>query len=178
MPRSLRAEIDALARSGTLLLVRRGELLLREGDVASHAFLVRVGALRSFATPNARDVTFQFFFEGSLVSSFESFRSRTPSRFSVEAIEDGEVIRLSRAAVLKGLTDTGNHALWSEVLAGRLETYMRRVESLISESALERYLRLRRESPELVARVHQHYLASYLGITPVSLSRLRRKLAR
>ncbi|MBM4782680.1 MAG: Crp/Fnr family transcriptional regulator [Archangiaceae bacterium] len=178
MARTLRAEIDQLARSGTLVSVKRGQLLLREGEVAEHAFLVRTGALRSFTTPNAHDVTFQFFLEGSLVSSFESFRTRTPSRFSVEAIEDTEVVRLSRPVVTKALADAGTSALWSEALARRLETYMRRVESLITESALERYQRLRRESPELVARVHQHYLASYLGITPVSLSRLRRKLAR
>ena len=113
------------------------------------------------------------------MSSFESFWSRTPGRFSIQAIEESVVIRLSREVIEANTSKPGpGEASLRDHLARRLELYMRRVESLITESALERYVRLRRESPEIVERVHQHYIASYLGITPVSLSRLRRKLAR
>lgn len=172
-------DLDALARLGTTLTVPRAHVLLREGDVAEHVFFVRTGALRTFTTPKGRDVTFQFFFEGEGVASFESFHSGTPSRFSVQAIEPSTVIRLSRETVER-LTAKGGVAsdVLREHFARRLTFYMRRVESLITEPAVERYQRLRTESPEVVARVHQHYLASYLGITPVSLSRLRRQLAR
>jgi CRP-like cAMP-binding protein len=171
-------DLEAVLRLGTTLRVPRGSVLIREGAVSASVYFVRQGALRTFSTPKGRDVTFQFFFEGDFVSSLESYRARTPSRFSLEAIEDAVVVRLGRAALEADASRARVGAFLSEYLPRRLEAYMRRVESLITESALERYVRLRRESPELVARVRQRYLASYLGVTPVSLSRLRRQLAR
>ena len=127
-------------------------VLLEEGKIADKIYLVRKGCLRLFFYNEGKDITFQFFFEGDFVASFDSLYRGTPSLFSLESIEPSE-----------------------EKTIERFSFYQHLFLSRIKNTPQQRYEELLKEYPNIIQRVPQHYIASYLGITPVSLSRIRNR---
>lgn len=150
--------------------------LLTEGEVSHCMFFVREGCLRIWFNNDGKDVTFQFFFEHQQVSSFESFWSGQPSAFSIESIEATSLLILHKEGFEKlmdafpDLKDRCFHAL-----LGRLTNYGKLFLSQIKDNPQKRYQELLADHPEIIQRVPQHYIASYLGITPISLSRIRNR---
>ncbi|MBV7530537.1 Crp/Fnr family transcriptional regulator [Chitinophaga sp. sic0106] len=157
-------------------------ILLREGDISRKAFHVQRGCLRVWFNHHGRDITCQFMFEGQLVSIVDSFRTGTPSNFTIEAIEPTLVHVMHKQDYDAMMADLGqdNDFLRQmlDVVFERQLHYMRELWSFIRDTPQERYQHLLRDRPQLVQRVAQHYIASYLGITPVHLSRIRNKIAR
>jgi len=155
-------------------------VLLREGEVSKKSFFIEKGCLRAGFNHNGRDVTFQFFFENEAISSVESFHRNIPSMFTIETVEpcvlqvlakkDYEVIM----ADLK--SDPGLAGDMLDIAFERQLHYMREFLSFIRDTPQERYLNLLKEKPQLVRRVPQHFIASYLGITTVHLSRIKNKI--
>jgi CRP-like cAMP-binding protein len=151
-------------------------ILLREGEVSKKAFLIEKGCMRLWFNNQGKDVTFQFFFEGQAVSSIESFETNQPSLYSIESIEPCVIHVITRkdyqhmlemsAIVKKQVEDS---------LFQRLLFYQKLFLSRIKDSPEERYRELLASNPEILKRVPQHYIASFLGITPVSLSRIRNR---
>lgn len=169
---------EELMRAVSFREVAPGTILLAEGDVATKLFFVIRGCLRTyFIKEDGKDITAQFFVEDQLVASFESAATGTPSRACIEAIEDSiiaaiplktlEKIRCRSAAMQEG---------FNRFLVNRLAYYMDHCASYILDNPEERYVKLLKDKPELVARLPKQYIASYLGITPVSLSRIRSRL--
>jgi len=150
--------------------------LLREGEIARQAYLIQKGCLRLWFNNNGRDITFQFFFEGQAVSSLESFRNGKPSLFSIESLEPCVLQVITKKNFDKLLAEVPEFkALVEENTYQRLEHYASLFLSLIRDTPPQRYQKLIDEHPEIARRIPQHYIASYLGITPVSLSRIRNK---
>jgi CRP-like cAMP-binding protein len=151
--------------------------LLREGEVARSMYFVKEGSLRLWFNKDGKDVTFQFFLEGQAVSSMESFLGGGPSLFSLESIEPATVAVIGRQdwnrlhEIYPNLRES-----FQQIVLKRMENYGRLFLSRIKDSPRERYEELLREHPEIVRRIPQHFIASYLGITPVSLSRIRRRI--
>ena len=151
--------------------------LLHEGDVAKSAYFIKKGCLRIWFNDNGKDVTFQFFFENQGVSSIESFKSGQPSLFSLETIEPSTLLVISKTnldIMVKEIP--GYQEFMNEHIFQRLTHYSKLFLSRIKNNPQERYLELLTENPQIIQRVPQHYIASYLGITPVSLSRIRNKV--
>jgi CRP-like cAMP-binding protein len=162
----------------TVREVPAGTILLREGEIASKLNLVLRGCLRTyFVRDTGAEITSQFFIETQVVSSFESAVTRTPSRSYIDAIEDS-TIGFIRMKDLENLLRNNSAARdhFSRLIMARLIYYMNQHASFILDSPEKRYLRLLKESPELASRLPQQYIASFLGITPVSLSRIRARL--
>ena len=151
--------------------------LLCEGDTAARMYIVKKGCLRLWFNHDGKDITFQFFFENQAVSSFESFFGDQPSIFSLESIESTIAVAVTREnwerlfSIYPHLKDE-----FHKLLLQRMGIYARLFLSRIKDTPQERYEALQREHPEILRRIPQHYIASYLGITPVSLSRIRRRL--
>lgn len=151
-------------------------VLLEEGKVARKLYFVRKGCLRLFFYSAGRDVTFQFFFEGDFVASFDSLYKRTPSLFFLESIEPTELQAISRDDFFNLIeSDSSLRQKYEEKIIDRFHTYQQLFLSRIKNTPQQRYEELLREYPNIIKRVPQHYLASYLGITPVSLSRIRNR---
>ena len=169
---------EELLRSISFREIASGTILLSEGEVAMKLFFVVRGCLRIyFITEDGKDITAQFFIEDQIVASFESATTGTPSRAYIEAIEDSIVGSISLKVLKKILsTSTEMEEGFSRFLMKRLVYYMERCSSYILDNPEKRYLNLLENSPELVARLPKQYIASYLGITPVSLSRIRSRL--
>ncbi len=151
--------------------------LLYEGDVADNLYFIHSGALRLWHNDDGKDITFQFFFENQIVASYESCNLEKPSLFSIEAIEDTELLLLKKATLETFLQN--NPALMRVVmnqLSERFIAYTEYFLSRIKESPEKRYISLKEHDPQLIKRVPDHYIASFLGITPVSLSRIKTRI--
>ncbi|WP_241559494.1 Crp/Fnr family transcriptional regulator [Lacticaseibacillus hulanensis] len=154
-----------------------GEDLLREGDVATQLYFIRVGAVRLWHNDDGRDITVQFFFENQVVSSFESFYLKQPSIFTITAIEQTTVTVVPGDYLRKGLKDNPKiMAEFADYVCHRFIDYTQYFLNRIEESPEARYRTLLATNPKLVARVPMYELATYLGITPVSLSRIRNRV--
>ncbi len=155
-------------------------ILLREGEVSKRAFLIEKGCLRVWFNNKGKDVTFQFFFEDNIVSSGESFSKGIPSYYSIETIEPSILHWIHKddlTTIMKDINEIPE--MKDNMLNAMFERqfhYMRLFISLIRDTPEERYLNLMKENPDIIQRVPQHYIATYLGITPVSLSRIRNRL--
>ena len=151
-------------------------ILLEEGKVADKLYLIRKGCLRLFFYNNGKDITFQFFFEGDFVASFDSLHKRTPSLFYLESIEPTELTVIKRDDFYTLINnDSSLRKLYEENLNDPFHTYQQLFLSRIKNTPQQRYEELLKEYPNIIKRVPQHYIASYLGITPVSLSRIRNR---
>jgi CRP-like cAMP-binding protein len=151
-------------------------ILLHEGEISAQFFFVKKGCLRIWFNKDGKDITFQFFFERQGVSSIDSLLSNKPSIFTIESIEPSVLITLSKEhfeqlhQFYPDLKDG-----FQEILFQRFRNYATLFLSMIKDTPRERYEDLIRNHPEIIKRVPQHYIASYLGITPISLSRIRNR---
>ena len=150
--------------------------LLREGELSKKLFLIEKGSIRIWFNNNGKDITFQFFFENNTVASIESFISNQPSLFSIESIEHSIIhyiakedfqMLIDKSPLIKQQTES--------FILERLIFYQRLFLSRIKDNPEKRYHELLENNPEILLRVPQHYIASYLGITSVSLSRIRNR---
>lgn len=151
-------------------------ILLEEEKIAERLYLIRKGCLRLFFYNEGKDITFQFFFEGDFVASFDSLYKRTPSLFYLESIEPTELTAI-RGEDFHNLINNNLSVrqLYEEKLIDRFHAYQQLFLSRIKNTPQQRYEELLKEYPNIIQRVPQHYIASYLGITPVSLSRIRNR---
>lgn len=156
--------------------VPKKTILLGEGEISQRLYFIEEGCIRMFFTNNGKDISFQFFMEGQYVSSIESFRTNEPSLFAIECIEPSIVHSISK--------DDFNHTLsehpevrhqMEEIIFQRLLFYQKLFLSRIKDNPEKRYLDLLENNPEILLRIPQHYIASFLGITSVSLSRIRNR---
>ena len=154
--------------------VGRREVLLPADAIADSVFYIENGILRESFVEDGKDVTVQFFFEGQAVASIESFWKEIPSEVSIEAVE-ASVLKVFKKSDIQVFLE--HHPEYGITIAkfaySRMINYYKLFLSRIKDSPEKRYQLLLEEHPEMVARIPQHYLASYLGVTPVSLSRIR-----
>lgn len=164
----------AITQRLTTQLRRRREPLLTIGQTNRHLYFIDAGLARSYYLKDGTDVTEYFAFEGQLIGATDSFFAQRPSRKGIEAVENGqltalhhrdldelyqlfpELERIGRLLVTQAFVD--------------LQTYL---ENQQFSTAEERYHDLITRRPALLQRVPLKHVASYLGITPVSLSRIR-----
>lgn len=153
-------------------------VILAENEIADKIYFIRSGCLRLAFNNDGKDVTFQFFFPGSLVASYDSWSTKTPSQFSIESIERSELVAVDGAAV-RNLVETNEVARdrYVTYIEQRFHAYQQLFLSRIRNSPEQRYIELIAQNPEIVRRIPQHYIASYLGITSVSLSRIRKRVS-
>lgn len=154
-------------------------LLLKEGKIADRMFLVRQGCLREFFYTDGKDFTTQFFFENDGVASAESFFEDKPSKYNIETIEKTIILEIPKKFYYESMGKMPElKSIMYIAIQKRLIQYMDYMKSYITDKPIERYLNLIKTRPEIIQRVPQHYIASYLGMTSVSLSRIRNKIKR
>ncbi|PRB01677.1 Crp/Fnr family transcriptional regulator [Chryseobacterium sp. MYb7] len=150
-------------------------ILLEEGKVSDKMFLVKNGALRVFFYQDGKELTLDFITENQAVSSFDSFLNGIPSDFVIETLESTTVYELHNDTFHKLMENQEFQHTFHPLFYKRFSEINKRLISFIKDSPQQRYEQLIKNRPELLLRFPQHYIASYLGITSVSLSRIRNR---
>ncbi|SFD91126.1 Crp/Fnr family transcriptional regulator [Flavobacterium phragmitis] len=154
--------------------------LLEEGEISKKLFVIEKGCIRVWFNHNGKDLTSQFFFENQSVASIESFMKKFPSPVFVETIEPSVLWWIHKNDVdtiieeIKEIPELRDRLI--DMLFQRTFDYMKHFFSFIKDSPAKRYQSLIEEKPQIVQRVPQHYIASYLGVSTVHLSRIKSKL--
>ena len=165
-----------LAGDFTPLPLDKGQPLLRQGEVWRHALWLERGALRLYFTRrDGREFNKNFYLEGALLCPLTPAMWDAPSLFEIGALEPGRVWRADAGAWRARLDALGAWApLRTELLARLVSHKLQREHELLTLDARRRYAAFRTREPRLAERIPLLHLASYLGITDVSLSRIRR----
>ncbi|RLJ32204.1 CRP-like cAMP-binding protein [Chryseobacterium sp. 7] len=150
-------------------------ILLEEGKVSDKMFLVKNGALRVFFYQDGKELTLDFITENQAVSSFDSFLNGIPSDFVIETLESTTVYELHTDTFHTLMENPEFQHAFHPLFYKRFSEINKRLISFIKDSPQQRYEQLLKNRPELLLRFPQHYIASYLGITSVSLSRIRNR---
>jgi CRP-like cAMP-binding protein len=156
--------------------IRKSENFISEGKKANEVAMVIEGMFRQYYTKDGEEKTTYFFFENHLMSSYISCISGKPSLITIEALSNATYISFPYNVLLKSMAWQKFGRLIAEYLGIGLEE---RMVSLLLQSPEERYLDLLNSNKrKIIERVPQHYIANYLGITPVSMSRIRNRLSK
>lgn len=157
-------------------------ILLDEGKTSQQYIFIEKGCVRLFFNNKGDDKTVQFFFENEGLTSFDSFINNVPSLFTIESIEPSVVYLLPKQQVLLLMDELSHEPGFVKMLlqmsATRQLHYMNEFVSFIRDTPEQRYQNLLTGRPHIVQRVPQHYIASYLGVSTVHLSRIKSKLAK
>ena len=171
------AEELALADLFTPLILKAGDYFLEEGQRCRYVGFIEEGLVRYYLNDNGIEKTLYFNKEGEFVCNYQSFLPREPSNTSIQAIEDTrlQIITFDNLqklyASVKGGEKLGRIAIEYVFLSS-----MQQLKSFYKDSPAERYQEFLRSYPKLVQRIPQYYIASYVGIKPQSLSRIRKRL--
>jgi len=160
----------------TPLEVPAKTILLKEGQVSRTMYFIEQGCLRTWVNNDGKEITTQFFFEGDVVSSIESFRTNQPSLYTIESLEPTvlQTLSIKDFQEIIASSDDFKKAM-EEHLFKRFYQAQQLFYSFLKNNPQQRYEELLQRHPHIVQRVPQHYIASYLGITSVSLSRIRNR---
>lgn len=154
---------------------RRRQYILQEGDVTRHETFILSGVTRTFEVDeNGQEHVVQFGLEDWWVGDLYSFLAEVPSRYNVDCLEDTEVVQITKKnleTLYEKVPKLERHFRIIIQNAFIASTY--RVASTLVKSAAERYNEFTTKYPQIEQRVPNHQIASYLGITPQSLSRIR-----
>lgn len=157
--------------------VGKGEYLFEAGSICPFIGFTIKGCFRVFFLKDEKEITFDFFSESRFIVDYESYFRQKPTRFYFQAVEPSTLLILDNVSV-KLLFEQPSEGQRLQRIA--LETVFFRFRdqllSLYTDKPEERYLKLLQAEPALVQRIPQYYLASYLGVEPESLSRLKRRI--
>lgn len=157
--------------------VQKGDYLFEEGNVCQFVGFLIKGCFRVFFLKEDKEITFDFFCENRLIADYESYSCQQPTRFYFQAVEPSTLLILNPACIeMLFEKPSQGQRLQRLILESIFFRFRDQLLSLYADKPEERYLNLLQSDPELVRRVPQYYLASYLGVEPESLSRLKRRV--
>ena len=171
-------EFEAIYQSMKREVYKKRESLVRTGSVCEHFYFVLSGSLRTFTTDErGHEHIFHLAFEDWWASDLFSFITGDTAFFSIEALEDTEVLAIHRDDYEVLLSQYPKFERFFRLLMqNAYVASQKRTMDIMSLSAEKRYVQLTQRYPQLEMRVAQHHIASFLGITPEALSRIKRGL--
>lgn len=171
-------ELENITHKFKNKLVKKNNFLLRQGETCKDLVFVQKGCLRLYYLKDDIEVSVWFAFEQSSAIEIYSFISENPSNYFLQAIEDSEVLYLSKTELNKLYLHQPKmqemmRNFWEDVILNLIN----RFTALQTDSAEKRYLDLLKK-PDYLETIPQKYLASFIGVTPTSLSRIRKQIVK
>lgn len=159
------------------LKLKSGEYFLEEGQLCRYVGFIEEGLVRYYINDKGNEKTLYFNKEGEFVSNYQSFLPREASHTSIQAIEDTslQVISYEDLQLMYSGIKEGER-LGRLAIENVFVSSMRQLNSFYKDSPTERYQQFLHSYPDLAQRIPQYYIASYVGIKPQSLSRIRKRL--
>jgi CRP/FNR family transcriptional regulator, anaerobic regulatory protein len=156
---------------------KKKEFLLQEGKVCNKIYFINSGCMRAFYNVEGVENTVQFFFADSWYTDYESFLTGKPATENMQALEPCEIVQFNKEDLYK-LYETYPvfHSVGRVMAENAFMSLSKLNKMLTNEEPTERYLNLLQLRPDVVEKIPQHYIASYLGIKPESLSRIRKRI--
>ena len=172
-PLSKEAE-DAIIEISSIVTIKKNKDLQPIGHTCKTIYFIKRGVARIYYFKDGIDITERFFFENNIIARVESLFTGKPSRKAIQILEDAEIIAINSTQLFK-LYDTFPEIerLFRKIFESAYVETVNRIEGIQFHSAEERYNALLNEAPNVLMRVPLKHVASYLGITQVSLSRIR-----
>ena len=171
------AALGKLTQKLQALSLPKGYMLVREGTVANKLYFMEKGIARAFCYKEGKEITFWFGAEGNVFGSYNGYIANKPGYGTIELLEDATLYAIEHASLQALFQSDLELANWGRKLA-ELEL-IKTEQMLISQlfkTAQEKYQDLIAENPGLLQRVQLGHIASYLGVTQVTLSRIRTKM--
>ena len=167
-------ELDILESVLVPMKFAKGEIILKEGDVCEHIYYVERGLTRQFYFKNGKELTEHIGVEHSIVMCIESLFKEKPTYLQLEALEPTLVYAMPKHRLEEvALHNVNIQILYRKILEESLIISQVHADMLRFETAQDRYLKLCKQSPQVVLRAPLVYVASYLQMTPETLSRVR-----
>lgn len=149
-------------------------LIHEEGAICNHLYLIEKGVIRSFYHKDGKDITAHFALDRDAITAIDSFIQRKHSRYNIEVLEDAEVWLIDHQDMLELLTRKPQYERYIRLFLEQVYVdLVERVEGLLFFTAKERYNQLIEKNPDLLQRVNSNHIASFIGITQETLSRIR-----
>ena len=170
-------ELGIIKEQLTPKKIRKRQYLLQEGDVCKFIAFVERGTMRSYTVDEkGAEHIMQFALEGWMIADLYSFLTAEPATYNIDALEDCELVLISKASHEKLLSSMWNYEKYIRLqLTNAYIAMQKRITSIISFTLDERYANFNALYPDIVQRVPQHMIASYMGLTAETLSRVRRR---
>jgi CRP/FNR family transcriptional regulator, anaerobic regulatory protein len=166
--------LDSADSLGISKAYAKGEHLIQEGQVEQSIYFIETGAVRVFHVTEFEEQTIRFGYEGSIITSLSSFITGNPSEFYIEALRKTIVKIVPKHLLLKIVNESTETLLqYNKLLERLIVQQMEREIDLLTESPTKRSQRVLDRSPNLFREIPLKYIASYLRMTPETLSRIR-----
>ncbi len=158
--------------------VKKNDFLLKEGQIADCYYILEKGLCRAFVLDfDNNEITTEFFVENEIVIVPSSLFQQIPSRENLQAITDSTLWRISDEDFQRLFSEIEGFKEWGRLwFTHQLFSVKQRSLEMITETAKDRYLKLMKDQPQIIQTVPLKQIASYLGITDTSLSRIRREI--
>jgi len=169
--------IQFLTDNATERTVAKNAFIFTEGRVDQNIYFIKSGAVRVFLQTEFEEMTIRFGYANNIIASLSSFINDTPSEFYMQAIRSTTMSVISKAQFLEFTSASPDRLNWYiQLLQGLVTQQMEREIDLLTPSPSERLQRVLARSPQLFQEIPSKYIASYLRMTPETLSRIRRSM--
>lgn len=170
-------EKEVIRREVIVQDIEKNQVLLAEGEVSRAFYFVIKGCIRLYYNVGIEEKTAFFYLEDMFVSSYESFTRQIPARHNFQAIEDSVLAVISIEVAAKLLEASPKFEFLARIMMEEeLIVYQEIISSFVTLQPEQRYLRLLESFPELFQRIPLHQIATYIGVTPETLSRIRKRI--
>lgn len=177
LPQITNEEWQAIENCMTVKHLKKGEHLVKQGEICNHVSFINKGLLRFYMVIDGKEIPSGFFMENQYTSAYVSFLTRQPSIDNIDVLEDVELLQIDYANMQMLYKNYPIFQLFGRKVAEQLFIVLsQRVDALQILTPEQRYQKLVDKSSLLLQQIPQYMLAAYIGVTPEHLSRIRKKI--